>query len=498
MPPGLDWEDDLPFWMGLPSHVETHSAGEFTFEDIDLSDVRVSTGDPIDIEDQVKSKVALLGRRLTEGDSTDNWMIKFCGQMVRRGFVDKALEIKVAEFYEAYFDDSYTTAETEAWLRQKMLSAIQMDKSNYPEDYEDDGSRKDLVAPKPEASDALDFFTFDSAKRFLNDLAEETFWTEPTLPVGSIVQVVGYNGHGKSFFLTNMLTSLAADVHHFGPFRNPHASPKIAYYDFDNPARTILQRIITQGTYIGNPRDNLLYWSSAVLKHSREVNMNLLSDEGSQNMINMLRTQMPKVIVIDSVRNAFAGMDENSTQDWAKVNKLAKFLRDEFEATVVLVHHRNKPGQDGLGREAGSTAQLTDLDTQIIVTQVYQHAEEAAKKAGLFDAKLSVDAIRWKNGKVERVDYTPFGYILNQMPKGRPSRIRMVSQIGYGKVRSDTELHKDHYVGYCEYLDNRQPFVISTKSPLQQAQFLASKKLPPIEIAQELMVPTDVVKGWLQ
>ena len=499
LPTGIDW-DDLPYWQGDHQAVEAFEGREFTFEDISLAGVATSA-QSISVEEQVRTKVALLGRKLGVGDGTDAWMIKFCGQLVRKGIVNGDLTKRVDTFYEEFFADSETVEETNRWLRQKMESAIQMDRANYSNDYEIDGTRKKPEALKPTARAALDFFTFDNAASLLSTVRSQTFWSDPVLPVGNIVQVAGYNGHGKSFFLTNLLTSLGFGSDTFGPFANTNGAAPVCYFDFDNPARTLLERVLSQGKAIGNPGSNLKYWSSSVLKDQRDINLNLLSDIGANNLLCMLNTAQPAVVVIDSIRNAFGGMDENGTQDWAKVNKLAKKIRDDFEATVVLVHHRNKPGADGLGREAGSTAQLTDLDTQVMVTQVYEDERTSKGKAGALDAHLEFECIGWNRG-IERTMRTPFGYIRSQMEKiksetGRDLRIRMVSQISFGKVRNETELHQTHYIGYCEYLDTGESHIITTKSRRQYAAILSGVGMPAPDISRELMIPMSVVKEWV-
>ena len=92
----------------------------------------------------------------------------------------------------------------------------------------------------------------------------------------------------------------------------------------------------------------------------------------------------PDVVVIDTIRTAYPGLLENSADEWAKVNQLAVRLQNAGYA-VILVHHSNKPSENGVGREAGSTNQLTVLETQIRVTQVYQDEETARQNAAIHD-----------------------------------------------------------------------------------------------------------------
>ena len=504
--PGAEW-DDMPKWAGQTSSVEKFDVGELhsgpmSFEDINLTGVRVGGEKPQDIEGQLSDKVALLGRKLTDGDGTDTLMIRLCGQLVRRGLTNGALLSYVERVYDECFEDSYTKEQTDSWLKSKIRSAIQMDRSNYREDYEDDGSRKQPKAEEAGEADELEMFNFAQAKRLILNLKDQAYWSDPILPVGGIVQVVGFNGHGKSIFLSSMLTSLAAGHDSFGHLHH-HGTPTILYFDYDNGANILLSRFISQGTTWGDPEDRMLFISPSVLTKVRDAETNLLTDGGQKNFHRMLRRVKPDIVVIDTVRNAYAGMEENGTQHWAIVNKFAKEIRNLNETTVVLVHHRNKPGDQGLGREAGSTAQLTDIDTQVIITQVYDDEEKCKRNAGLLDANLKCWDHTYLNNKPDFVCLTPFSYMKGAVEafnklNGRPLRIRTVLQIAYGKVRNETGMHSTNYIGFLEYLDDEESVVVSPPSRRQSASFFASNGIPINKIAQLCYTPMSTLREWLK
>ena len=482
---GLDWED-CPEWKGVPEAIEVIEDGTFEFSDLKLHGVEVSLA-VADIEEQVRNKVALLGRKLQEGDSTDMWMIKYCGQLVRRGVVGPDLKEKVEEFYGQYFSDSYSQAETNEWIRTKIASALHMDRANYPDDYDDEGKRVSPTPKKTEVGSELRPIYAADVDRVLDALGETKYWADPILPSGNIVQVVGFNGHGKSFFLNALLTANTAGKGEFGPFDFPEGRSRVLYFDFDNPPRTLLERLKRFTATYGGTNEHLAYWSPALISPEEGGAMNLREAEGRLVMEAWLETCKPNIVVIDTVRNAFGGMEENTPHEWYIVNRLAKLIRDKYDATVVLVHHRNKPGETGLGREAGSTAQLTDVDTQVMVTQVYMEKQIAKAKAGLLDGDLHVYDI---NGD----DWTPHGYLEQRLEAD--SRLRMVSQISYGKVRNETELHETHYIGWAERLTDGSTYIVSTSSKKQKAKYFASKGKTPSDIARELMVPASLVSKW--
>jgi hypothetical protein len=502
---GSHW-DDVPMWRGVATQLDK-PASEMTFADLDMSSVRIGNSEPIDVGDQIRDKTILLGRKLTTGDGTDSLMIRFCGQLVRRGLVNSVLLERVRAMYDECFEDDCEADETTRWLGAKIKSALQMDQANYPEDYNDRGERVKPQAPADDEGavdedDGLQFFTSSQVAGLMAKLKAEKFWAEPILPSGNIVQVTGYNGHGKSFFLTSMLTSLATGQEGFGPMHN-NAVPRICYFDFDNPARTLFDRVLRQQEFFGPSDDNLMYWSPSAMVAARKVDMNLLYQKGDDNFFKMLRRERPDIVVLDSIRNAFRGMDENGTQHWAIVNWMAKRVRDEFQATVILVHHRNKPGQDGLGREAGSTAQLTDIDTQVMITQVYKDTAKAKDLAGIPNDNLTVFIPDLSSGAPIERSMTPFEYIEERQSlivqnEGRLTRIRMVTQIKYGKLRNETELHQTHYIAYLEYLDNGESAIYSTPSRKQVARTYHAGGITLPAISEAMMMPMMVVEEWLK
>ena len=324
--------------------------------------------------------------------------------------------------------------------------------------------------------------------RLIDTLGDTDYIAEPLIAHGTISQVVGYNGHGKSFFLSALLTSLASGRPNFGPYETKKPC-KVFYLDYDNPARTVLHRFKNFTNMFGDTGTNMNMWSPALISKEDGGEMNLRSEEGFRLLEEWLDEIKPDVVVIDTVRNAFGGIEEASASEWFKVNHVARSIRTKYNAAVVVVHHRNKPGESGLGREAGSTAQLTDIDTQIMVTQVFQNKQDAKQKAGILDGDFEVYT---GNGEKK----TPFGYL--DMYLEPDSRLKMVTQITFGKVRSQTEMHQTHYIGWAERLANGSSYIVSTLSPKQKAIILhQSKGKSAMDISRELMLPVYEVKRWI-
>ena len=322
--------------------------------------------------------------------------------------------------------------------------------------------------------------------RLIDSIGETEYWCDPLIPAATITQVVGYNGHGKSFFLQALLTSMAAGKEQFGPYETKPA--KILYLDYDNPSRTILYRFKNFVKMFGETSDKFNMWSPSLINAEDGGEMVLSTEEGFRLLGEWLEAVKPDIVVIDTVRNAFGGLEEASASEWFKVNHVAKSIRNKFGASVVMVHHRNKPGENGLGREAGSTAQLTDIDTQVMVTQVFQRKADAKAKAGLWDGDLEMyDG----NGKM----WTPFGFLEQRLKPD--SRLRMVSQISFGKVRQTTELHETHFIGWAESLLDGSQYVVSTASMKQKAAYYAGQGMSVEDISRKLSLPVYEVGRWV-
>jgi hypothetical protein len=482
---GLDWDDlsDFP-WRGSPTSSEDPPQETFSFDTLSLSNVRVhNPQDGASIYDQTKMRVALLGRKLIEGDGRNHWLVRFAGQKVRGGMTGDDLLAVSNAYMDEFFADRLPDQEVATVLR----SALDMDRRNYPEDYDSTGERIVKEKAKKETLGRLRPVFSGDVQRLLDTLGETTYWADPLIPAGTITQVVGYNGHGKSYFLAALLTSMASGRGAFGPYATPKPG-RVFYLDYDNPARTVLHRLSGFNRMFGDTGENFALWTPTLISPEDGGEMNLATEAGFKLLGEWVAHIKPDIVVIDTVRNAFGGMDENSPQEWFKVNHVAKTIRNTTGASVVLVHHRNKPGEGGLGREAGSTAQLTDIDTQVLVTQVFRDKNDAKSKAGLVDAELSLAD---STGK----DWSPFGYLEQRLEAD--SRLKMVSQVSFGKVRQMTEMHQTHYIGWAERLMDGSQYVVSTVSPRQKAQYLAGQGMSPEDISRKLSLPLYEVRRWV-
>ena len=183
-------------------------------------------------------------------------------------------------------------------------------------------------------------------------IRRKAYLIEPWLPKNTIVQVFGYSGHGKSLFIQHAMGALTAGNRYFGPFEIGRPA-RVLYMDFEMGMATIARRLMDLKSVHNDTQDRLNIWTPFIDK--REINLH--NREGLQELQGWIEFCIERH---RHHRSAYPGLQENSADEWSKVNQLAVKLRNSG-LSVVLVHHCGNPSESGIGREAGSTNQLTVL-----------------------------------------------------------------------------------------------------------------------------------------
>ena len=149
------------------------------------------------------------------------------------------------------------------------------------------------------------------------------------------------------------MSALCAGRKYFGPFEIGRPA-RVLYFDFEMGIATIARRLIEMRRIHGDAQDRLNIWTPFVDK--KEIDLN--QREGLMEFQSWIEFSKPDVVVIDTLRSAYPGLAENAAEEWSKINKLAIKIRNSG-ISVIMLHHANKPSEHGVGREAGSTNQLT-------------------------------------------------------------------------------------------------------------------------------------------
>jgi len=481
--PGVSFEEEL---IETPMEQPvTQSVNQFG--DIDLTNTSLeSEGKTKNLTREKFKEIAAQfpeGKIPRDGSGIHDATYNFLSEEVLFVGMGPALEQAGQEFMSEFFTEPLRDGRFETSLRTIRDKEFR----NHPERFNENGIYTYHLQQKGTAEITIEpikqpvsaqpittgkYLTDDDAEQYAEGFEME-FWQRPWLPKNSIIQVYGYSGHGKSLFLQHALHHASKNLH-CGPFERTGGKPNILYLDFENGKGTWGRRVAQLKKSFGGAGNNLKYWAPWV----NDEYINLREPEGINALSLMLQETQPDILVIDTLRSAFPGLKENSAEDWSAINQLALKIRNAG-CTVIMVHHSNKPDKDGLGREAGSSNQLTTLETQVRITQVMEDADLAKTKGAIFAGDLPAN---------------PFIYMRKQMP--RSASLTMVFEISYGKVREWTDEHEPkQYMGLATLQDGRT-LVTYSDGPKERLKKLINAKYTRDMIVGKLGRPVNVLEKW--
>jgi len=291
--------------------------------------------------------------------------------------------------------------------------------------------------------------------------------------------------------LFHLLHNVAAGQD-WGPFKTLKKS-KVLYVDYDMGFNQLVGRSAVVQKMYGKSEITVAHAGSSL------TGMLLNSEEGQAEFLAIVEAEKPDVIVIDSIREAWPGLDETSSWAWAPINQLFKHLRDTLGKTVIFVHHSNKPGERTLGREAGSTAQLNVMDMQLHVIQAIGLDQN--------DMSLNPDEAISKESEVNQKAFSKgllrddFVYTkVTAMAAGRGMKLRMAVVLEYGKNRDGVSDMGRKMIGFCEDIHTGQQGVVSELGAMQMASTLVNGVIrkTTAEIAEESGLPVSDIRNYLK
>jgi hypothetical protein len=480
-PQYIDW-DEFPMWEDWkPCLQERGPDGDFHFDELDLSSVEPLQPDEFVSEWDRTAKYVrdnfpnTLKIPSGMGNGRNERVMRHISESILEGYFGPDLRLRGHAFMNEFFADQLDEREFEATVQ----SMEQSERRNHPDRFNDNGDYiyKPYVHEKQqEEKRDRRLIQMADAEQLLSESDAKSYLIEPWLPANTIVQVFGYSGHGKSLFVQHAMSALCAGRKYFGPFEIGRPA-RVLYLDFEMGMSTIARRLIEMRQIHGDTQDRLNIWTPFVDK--KEIDLH--QREGLMELQGWIEFAEPDVVVIDTIRSAYPGLAENSADEWAKINKLAVKLRNSG-LSVIMIHHSNKPSESGIGREAGSTNQLTVLETQIRVAQVFDDEDTAKQNAGLYDGNY---------------DHPIWPQLQAKLPSDY--RLYMVMEIRYGKVREWTDLHdRVQWVGYAAHNITDEKIVVSSRSTKQRAKDMALDGHDPDVIAQKLARPLRLVRDWLE
>lgn len=488
---GYEWAldldlDDAPVWSrwaGANAPEPKVEGDEFSFNDLDLSPIRITKFDMMTEWDRTASYIKEMnfsnGRIPTGlGNSRNQRVFRYAAEQIKLGHYGPELRMKARAFMATFFDDPLE----ERAFEDSMASVEALERRNHPERFDESGrfiyTRADVKVDRAQENPRR-LITVADADRLIEEGEADNFLIEPFLRPFSITQIYGYSGSGKTMFLQGAVYALAAGAPAYGPFEIPRAA-RVLYMDFELSRGSLGVRLKNMKQMFGDAGEKFMVWTPWL----DNQNINFRDKGSAQALKEWIDWAKPEVVVLDTIRSAFSGLNENNAEEWSRVNELATRLRNAGYS-VVMLHHSNKPGDDGLGREAGSTNQLTVLESQMRVTQVYRDKGIATIKAGIHD-EYYVDNFGFSI--MDRLEAKlPVNYFLS-----------MVLELTYGKVRDRTELHDDYqWVGWGTHTITGEQIMVSSSSSKDKAREMYRDGKPPNVIAGSLKKNLKIVKKWL-
>tara|TARA_B100000123_G_scaffold56823_1_gene39527 strand:+ start:16399 stop:18321 length:1923 start_codon:yes stop_codon:yes gene_type:complete len=477
--PNYTWHKGCDF-DELPEYPYGHSLGlggnnvvsieEFQFKGVDLSQLKVE----LNIWESTKLLVDKIGKLQTgDGNARDHRVYTALGMAAGQGLHGDALYANIYDFMDRFFVERLDDTKID-----QMIQRVEREEERKNPDY-----KKVLVdKPKPTISP----ITTADIERLEAQIGTREYCIDPWLPLdGTVIQVHGYSGHGKSMFIRNALYHVAAGAKEFGPWEIG-AQARVLYLDLENSRSNITNFLDRSKRSVGDAGDNFMVYAP----FDNEEQMNLKSDNGMLLLTEWIKTTDPDIVCVDTVRSAWVGLEENSASEWGRINQMALDLRNAG-ITVILVHHSNKPSESKkFGSFAGSSNQLTVLETQIKITQVFRDPDTAEMRGGIDDNELPHS-------------------IWNAYEAGLKGgeRCDVIIEARYGKVRDWSDAHQTHhYVGFASNPTTITSRVFGKMGVKKLARYLAQpheghdgqmrSAKDDLEISREIDRPLEVVREW--
>lgn len=489
LPPtsGYEWQiergcymEDAPEWRDWrPTVVVEEDSGEFSFSRIDLTHVAVRSHENESEWDRTSLHCKNLGvdkLPTGRGNGRNERVMRYIAEQVREGLWGPSLRLKGRHFMSHFYEDPLPEREYEDTVR----SVEAMHRRNHPEHFDDNGNfiyvPADKKAVQEEQRDKpRRLIVASDAERLIEEGKSETFLIDPWLKPASIVQIYGYSGSGKSLFAQTALYALAAGAREFGCFEMERPA-RCLYMDWEMSRADVGIRLKDMRETYGDAGENLLIWTPWL----EDQDINLRTADGKNALVDWIVWAAPEVVVIDTIRSSHLGMSENDAEQWSQVNNMARKIRDRGIA-VILIHHSNKPQEGEVGTYAGSTNQLTMLEVQLRVAQVYRDKAQARINSGVWDDPDSMGIHAKLEAKL------PPDYFLS-----------MLIEVSYGKQRQPNNARDPvQYIGWATNAVDGKQMVVSSTSVKQKARALYASGRDEASIAAALRRPLYAVKEWV-
>lgn len=200
---------------------------------------------------------------------------------------------------------------------------------------------------------------------------------EGYVPRDALVGITGPSGCGKTFDAIGLACCVATGTPWYG-----NAVSKGAVFIIAGEGRNGLRkRIEGWSVYHGVPIDKApLYLAASMPPMTDPLNTAAVVAEidGMAEQLFFESGVEPSLIILDTVARAMAGKNENSAQDMGELIDSMDWMRQQWKATVLAVHHT---GHDITSRARGSSSFYAALDAEFMVKADKQGIHFISSKA---------------------------------------------------------------------------------------------------------------------
>ncbi len=217
------------------------------------------------------------------------------------------------------------------------------------------------------------------------NLPDPTYIVEDAIPEQGLVMIYGPYGAHKTFVAIDLLMAVAAGKPWMGL---EVTEPGEVVYATPEGVSGFKWRVMAWAKQHGENTGLLV----------RNVNflprMPMFGDlEQVQGLHDLLRGIRPKILVLDTMAHAMAGMDENTQKDAGLFISRVMMLKRELDCTVVIIHHTGKDESRGARGASGIPAAC---DT------VFEITNPAANVVQV-EMKKQKDGERWQKPRFYKV-----------------------------------------------------------------------------------------------
>lgn len=272
-------------------------------------------------------------------------VLRIVASCVARGFDDFEIHILCDTFVRRGYTEEQTQQEV-----QRMIN----------------GARTKGFAPASVTLNRKALPTSKSLLTLIGDVEPSPvkYLIEGIIECQSLIGLVGASGCGKSFVAIDMAMSIATGLAYHG--RSVERGLVIMCVGEGHsgmPSRC--------GSWCAHHGTDKAEANLAITERAAELFNETYLEKFYQETAELVDKFGPlRLIVFDTVARHMPGMDENSAKDMGALIQTADKLKQEFNCSIMFVHHTGLSSQD---RARGSSAFKAALDTEILLNTVGSH-----------------------------------------------------------------------------------------------------------------------------